>query len=142
MTIYTVKHTIQSLDTSNEPVEIRWYRGSSLGQALSALVTAAVERDDATHLPESARYRVLSATITHEEDAPTYEDNAPDRGEEVREAMREDAETDGWDFETDASLDECLYWSQPEAECAGPRVGVRRADSLTLCERHFNEPPR
>jgi hypothetical protein len=37
-----------------------------------------------------------------------------------------------WDWEAEGyALDDCIYWSRPEANC-----GV-----TVVCENHFNDPP-
>lgn len=42
------------------------------------------------------------------------------------------------DFEKNLSLSDCERWSRPEADCGGPRVGIR--DGVIRCEQHWNAP--
>lgn len=45
------------------------------------------------------------------------------------------------DWETDAALDDCVYWPRLDTECAGPRVDMQ-PDGVCICEKHFNSPPK
>lgn len=43
-----------------------------------------------------------------------------------------------YDTEIHAALSDCVLWDRPEADCAGPRVGVTDA-GVILCEKHYND---
>ena len=65
MTTYTVTTTIQSRDTSNAPVEMKWYWGDSLAAAIAAMAQAAVGHDEeGTDMPDILRYRILDVRLT------------------------------------------------------------------------------
>jgi hypothetical protein len=38
------------------------------------------------------------------------------------------------------ALSDCVWWSVPEHECAGPRVGRDTDTGTVYCEKHYNEP--
>lgn len=122
---YHVIQTIQSArdPETNPPVEVRYYTGGNLAVAVAALATAAV-------LDDNEWVTLLSVRLDCIEPKP----EVPEYAKMVGEAVRA-----GWDFETDAALDDCLYWAR--ADCAGPRVGVRYSDGVVVCERHVNNPP-
>jgi hypothetical protein len=62
---YTVVAVIQSAYIDdNIPVDVQWYKGRSLAQAISALSGAAVNHEDVDkRLPSIVRYRTLSVRL-------------------------------------------------------------------------------
>jgi hypothetical protein len=167
---YTVTATIQSNNIdAGEPVDVNWYKGTSLGKAISAMSGAAAHDEDVDHgdLPEALRYRTLSVRLDKQvqPDEPlVFYGGDTDLDVDLRVTVLGDTAAlsywhvdagtwgpgepmtttepgvGGWNFETTAGLDDCIYWSRPEADCAGPRVGYR-ADGTTVCEHHINHPP-
>lgn len=63
--IYSVTATIQSADTSNPPVTIRYYSGPSLVQAMHAQTTAAAMHETVPDpsLPPSVQTRLLAVSL-------------------------------------------------------------------------------
>jgi hypothetical protein len=63
---YTVTAVIQSASIDgNQPVDVNWYKGDNLAQAMSAMVGAAAHNvnDEDSTMPESVRYRTLSVRL-------------------------------------------------------------------------------
>lgn len=127
MSKYIVTQMIQSADIdNNEPVQVKWYSGDSLAQAICAMTQAAAHHEEINDsgIPESARYSVLGVTLSIEQ--------------EIKPRLLPGE----WDCESEAyALSDCKHWDTPGTECSGPRVGLVPSDGVILCEGHYNSKP-
>jgi hypothetical protein len=156
MTGYTVVAVIQSYDRSNTPVDMCYYTGPSLPSAMAALVSAAASHTDDESVPESVRYRTLSVrlditepepfeviaetTVIVDGDLEVSEDDIA-HAEEVIGRLAKPRLLSFNSEDYSFTFDHCIYADDPEADCAGPRVGMARFDNgLTapMCEYHAN----
>lgn len=69
---YVVTGTIQSRNLSNPPMDVQWYGGDDLAQAMAALVQCAAHNatDADNYLPEAVRYDTVSVHMAIHQHAP------------------------------------------------------------------------
>lgn len=84
-TTYTVVAVIQSANIdAGEPVNVNWYSGDSLAQAMSAMVMAVAHHENVPDntMPESIRTRLLSVRLDITEGATPSTTRCKDHGKD------------------------------------------------------------
>lgn len=104
----SIQYTVKALIEGSERVDVQWYDGTSLAQAISAMVEAAAHDESAANrnVPESVRYRTLAVSLTIEHPEPPEPDDWTLAARDIKNEQP--------DASSSTESDGSVIWSDPD----------------------------